>query len=122
MSHTFWRYAPLAPPYSTSSSQCPSCSVNPELIPVGPLVEVDGSMDEVHGHLIKAADECVGWLDLQAPRSMLYASVDSVVVLSADEVAEMSHGQVAKGWLFLWVVWPMLPLLPEGFLGTVGTV
>jgi gallate 1-beta-glucosyltransferase len=79
-------------------------------------------MDEVREHLIKAVDECVGWLDLQAPRSMLYASVDSVVVLSADEVAEMAHGQVAKGWLFLWVVWPMLPLLPEGFLGTVGIV
>jgi gallate 1-beta-glucosyltransferase len=93
----------------------------PELIPVGPLVEGDGSEDEVRGDLMKAADECVGWLDAQAPRSVVYASVGSVVVLSADEVAEMAHGLAATGRQFLWVVRPdARAMLPDGFLDAVG--
>ncbi|KAL6888390.1 hypothetical protein ACP4OV_009416 [Aristida adscensionis] len=101
----------------------------PRLIPVGPLIELAASPDggggdgggEVRGDMIKAADECVGWLDAQAPRSVVYASVGSVVVLSAAEVAEMAHGLAATGRPFLWVVRPdARPLLPEGFLAAAG--
>jgi UDP:flavonoid glycosyltransferase YjiC (YdhE family) len=46
----------------------------------------------------------------------VYASVGSVVVLSAEEVAEMAHGLASTGRPFLWVVRPdTRPLLPEGF-------
>ncbi|OEL35982.1 Cinnamate beta-D-glucosyltransferase [Dichanthelium oligosanthes] len=99
----------------------------PQLIPVGPLIELeeDGGA-AVRGDMIKAADDCVGWLDTQAPRSVVYASVGSIVVLSADEVAEMAHGLASTGRPFLWVVRPdTRPLLPEGFLNAVagrGTV
>ncbi|OEL23059.1 Cinnamate beta-D-glucosyltransferase [Dichanthelium oligosanthes] len=102
----------------------------PELIPVGPLIELhdqgqDGG-DEVRGDLMKAADDCVEWLDAQPPRSVVYASVGSVVVLSADEVAEMAHGLASTGRPFLWVVRPdTQPHLPAGFLDAVsgrGTV
>ncbi|KAL6629045.1 hypothetical protein ACP70R_028810 [Stipagrostis hirtigluma subsp. patula] len=95
----------------------------PRLIPVGPLIELEGADGggAVRGDLIKAAHECVGWLDAQAPRSVVYASVGSVVVLSAEEVAEMAHGLAATGRPFLWVVRPdTRPLLPEGFLDGAG--
>ncbi|CAL4958363.1 unnamed protein product [Urochloa decumbens] len=89
----------------------------PPLIPIGPLVDLDGE-DTVRGDMIEAADgECVAWLDAHPPRSVVYASVGSVVELSADEVAEMAHGLASTGLPFLWVVRPdTRPLLPEGFL------
>ncbi|TVU02014.1 hypothetical protein EJB05_52549, partial [Eragrostis curvula] len=91
----------------------------PQLIPVGPLIEDENVA--VRGDLIKAADDCVEWLDAQAPRSVVYASVGSVVILSAEEVAEMAHGLASTGRPFLWVVRPdARPLLPEGFLDAVG--
>ncbi|KAJ1278265.1 hypothetical protein BS78_04G066600 [Paspalum vaginatum] len=99
-----------------------------ELIPVGPLVELAGVDDQpgLQGDLMKAAGECVGWLDAQPARSVVYASVGSVVVLTAEEVAEMAHGLASTGRPFLWVVRPdTQPLLPDGFLGAVegrGTV
>ncbi|KAK8461552.1 hypothetical protein SEVIR_1G056600v4 [Setaria viridis] len=101
----------------------------PELIPVGPLVEAvgwqdgdgDGGGDEVRGDLMKAAEECVGWLDLHPPRSVVYVSVGSVVVLSPAEVAEMAHGLASTGRPFLWVVRPdTQPHLPPGFPASVA--
>ncbi|KAK3152348.1 hypothetical protein QOZ80_2BG0157700 [Eleusine coracana subsp. coracana] len=101
----------------------------PELIPVGPLIDVgshhhqqqEADDREVRGDLIKAADECVEWLNAQAPCSVVYASVGSVVVLSAEEVAEMAHGLASTGRPFLWVVRPdARPLLPDGFLDAVA--
>jgi hypothetical protein len=89
----------------------------PQLIPVGPLIELeeDGGA-AVSGDMIRAADGCVGWLDAQAPRSVVYVSVGSVVVLSVEEVVEMAHGLASTGRPFLWVVRPDTPpLLPEGF-------
>uniref|UniRef100_A0A0E0JWK3 Glycosyltransferase n=1 Tax=Oryza punctata TaxID=4537 RepID=A0A0E0JWK3_ORYPU len=95
----------------------------PPLIPVGPLIELEGSEDDaaVRGDMIKAADDCVGWLDEHPPRSVVYASLGSVVVLSAGEVAEMAHGLASTGRPFLWVVRPdSRELLPEGFLDAVA--
>ncbi|KAG8070090.1 hypothetical protein GUJ93_ZPchr0006g41448 [Zizania palustris] len=94
----------------------------PPLIPVGPLIELEGNEDaSVRGDMIKAADNCVGWLDAQPPRSVVYVSLGSVVVLSADEVAEMAHGLDSTGRPFLWVVRPdCRALLPEGFLDAVA--
>ncbi|EER89599.1 hypothetical protein BDA96_10G140400 [Sorghum bicolor] len=94
----------------------------PQLIPVGPLVELAGQDDvPLRGDLIKASDDCVGWLDAQAPRSVVYASVGSMVVLSAEVIAEMAHGLASTGRPFLWVVRPdTRPLLPEGFLDAVA--
>ncbi|XP_040377045.1 gallate 1-beta-glucosyltransferase-like [Oryza brachyantha] len=94
----------------------------PPLIPVGPLIELEGGEDvAVRGDMIKAADDCVGWLDEQPPRSVVYASLGSVVVLSGDEVAEMAHGLASTGRPFLWVVRPdSRELLPEGFLDAVA--
>ncbi|CAL5038033.1 unnamed protein product [Urochloa decumbens] len=89
----------------------------PRLIPVGPLVGGQDDGEAVRGDLIKAADGCVAWLDAQAPRSVVYASLGSVVTLSAEAVAEMAHGLASAGRPFLWVVRPdTQPMLPEGFI------
>ncbi|KAL6626792.1 hypothetical protein ACP70R_030518 [Stipagrostis hirtigluma subsp. patula] len=94
----------------------------PQLVPVGPLIELEGHDDgALRGDLIKAADDCVGWLDAQAPRSVVYASVGSIVELSSEEVAEMAHGLASTGRPFLWVVRPdTRHLLPEGFVDAVA--
>ncbi|KAG2649073.1 gallate 1-beta-glucosyltransferase-like [Panicum virgatum] len=95
----------------------------PELITVGPLIELHQGQedDAMRGDLIKAADDCVEWLDAQPPRSVVYASMGSVVVLSPGEVAEMAHGLASTGRPFLWVVRPdTQPHLPEGFLDSVS--
>ncbi|KAF7078763.1 hypothetical protein CFC21_083145 [Triticum aestivum] len=92
----------------------------PPLIPVGPLVELEEE-GAVRGDMIKSADDCVGWLDAQAPRSVVYASLGSVVVLSAEELAEMAHGLASTGRPFLWVVRPdCSAMLPEGYLDSVA--
>ena len=44
--------------------------------------------------------DCVEWLDAQAPRSVVYASVGSVVLLNAEEVGEMAHGLASTGMNF----------------------
>uniref|UniRef100_K3Y254 Glycosyltransferase n=2 Tax=Setaria italica TaxID=4555 RepID=K3Y254_SETIT len=96
----------------------------PQLISVGPLVEIGGQDDDaaVRGDLIEAADDCVAWLDAQAPRSVVYASLGSVVMLSAEAVAEMAHGFASTSRPFLWVVRPdTRPLLSEGFLDAAGS-
>ncbi|CAL5043327.1 unnamed protein product [Urochloa decumbens] len=96
----------------------------PQLIPVGPLFGGQDDGEAVRGDLIKAADGCVAWLDAQTPRSVVYASLGSVVTLSAEAVAEMAHGLASAGRPFLWVVRPdTQPMLPEGFvLGGRGMV
>lgn len=92
----------------------------PPLIPVGPLVELEDA-DAVRGDMIRAAEDCAGWLDAHPPRSVVYASLGSVVVLSAEEVAEMAHGLASTGRPFLWVVRPdCSAMLPDGFVDAVA--
>ena len=75
----------------------------------------------MRGDLIKAADDCAEWLDAQPPRSVVYASVGSVVVPTPCEVAEMAHGLASTGRPFLWVVRPdTQPHLPAGFVESVS--
>ncbi|KAJ4801445.1 Glycosyltransferase [Rhynchospora pubera] len=91
------------------------------LIPVGPLVEPDNeSRSTLRGDLIKAADDCLEWLDTQAPKSVIYISIGSIVSLTKEEMAMMAHELMTSGRPFLWVVRPdCRELLPQGFLEEV---
>lgn len=93
------------------------------IIPVGPLVEPpeEKSLSAgIRGDLFKAAD-CMEWLNAQEPRSVVYVSVGSIVVLSKAEMEEMAWGLCDSHRPFLWVVrGDMRSLLPEGFLDAVG--
>ncbi|KAJ6834354.1 limonoid UDP-glucosyltransferase isoform X1 [Iris pallida] len=84
------------------------------VVPIGPLVET-GVSGVIKGDIWKAED-CMEWLDRQQPRSVVYASVGSVVVLGRDEMAEMAYGLRDSGRAFLWVVREdCRHQLPEGF-------
>ncbi|XP_020101096.1 cinnamate beta-D-glucosyltransferase-like [Ananas comosus] len=86
------------------------------LTPVGPLT------DPFRGDLLTPADDCMSWLDAQERQSVAYVSVGSVVVLTADEMAEMAWGLRDSGRPFLWVVrQESRGLLPEDFLEGLTT-
>ncbi|CAL9079873.1 unnamed protein product [Musa acuminata var. zebrina] len=92
------------------------------IIPVGPLVEPDqnSQRSDIRSDIFEVAD-CTEWLESQAPRSVVYVSVGSVVVLSKEETAELAWGLSDCGRPFLWVVrGDKRALLPEGFLESVG--
>ncbi|XP_064973500.1 gallate 1-beta-glucosyltransferase-like [Musa acuminata AAA Group] len=88
------------------------------LIPVGPLVEPDhkSQSSNIRSDIFKAGD-CMEWLETQAPLSVVYVSVGSVVVLSKEEMEELAWGLKDCGRPFLWVVRSdAQALLPEGFI------
>nr|AUR26625.1 UDP-glucosyltransferase 709K1 [Centella asiatica] len=51
---------------------------------------------------------CISWLDNQAPKSVIYISFGSLVVLTRDQLMEFWHGLVNSGLPFLWVIRPGL--------------
>ncbi|KAJ0984386.1 hypothetical protein J5N97_002742 [Dioscorea zingiberensis] len=88
------------------------------VIPVGPLIETEDDewQSQVRGDIFKVA-ECMEWLDAQEPRSVVYVSMGSIVVLSPEEMAAVAQGLRDTGMGFLWVVREeMESLLPEGFV------
>ncbi|XP_057977516.1 7-deoxyloganetic acid glucosyl transferase-like [Malania oleifera] len=46
---------------------------------------------------------CTAWLDAQPPRSVVYVSIGSLAVMTADQETEFWHGLVNSGKRFLWV-------------------
>ncbi|KAJ0984382.1 hypothetical protein J5N97_002738 [Dioscorea zingiberensis] len=88
------------------------------VIPIGPLIETedDESQSQVRGDIFKVAD-CMEWLDAQEPRSVVYVSMGSIVVLSSEEMTALAQGLRDTGLGFLWVVREETEsLLPEGFV------
>ncbi|CAN4106045.1 unnamed protein product [Withania somnifera] len=59
----------------------------------------------------------IAWLDRQPPKSVLYVSFGSVVVMSRDQILEFWHGLINSGKPFLWAVRPDLVVGngPNGF-------
>ncbi|XP_074564431.1 gallate 1-beta-glucosyltransferase-like [Curcuma longa] len=98
------------------------------IIPIGPLVdppaEEGGSKEigggEIKADLFKAADESIQWLARHPPRSVVYVSVGSVVVLTEEEMEEVAWGLKQTGQPFLWVVRSdARERLPAGFAEAV---
>ncbi|XP_047049232.1 7-deoxyloganetin glucosyltransferase-like [Lolium rigidum] len=54
--------------------------------------------------LWKQDTECLAWLDMQGPRSVVYANFGSLTVLTADQLAEFAWGLAASGHPFLWSI------------------
>ncbi|XP_077231491.1 gallate 1-beta-glucosyltransferase 84A24-like [Tasmannia lanceolata] len=90
---------------------------------VGPLVRNCGS--NLRGDLWRSAD-CLEWLDVQSPSTVVYISFGSWVVRSEKQMEEVAWGLLRSKRPFLWVAKPPenatgLWGLPEGFLEeTVG--
>ncbi|KAF3325173.1 cinnamate beta-D-glucosyltransferase-like protein [Carex littledalei] len=92
-----------------------------QLIPVGPLVEPEAnSGSTIRGDLIKATDDCLEWLDTQAPQSVIYISLGSLCAFTKEEMTEIAYELTTNGRPFLWVVRPdSHEHLPQGFLEEV---
>ncbi|GFS40080.1 UDP-Glycosyltransferase superfamily protein [Actinidia rufa] len=97
--------------------------------PVGPLFKDPKARDSnVRGDFIKAADDCIEWLDSKPLSSVVYISFGSVVYLKQEQVDEIAFGLLGSEVSFLWVMRPTIegqsglePLvLPEGFLERAG--
>lgn len=84
---------------------------------VGPLMD----LQQQSASLWKEEDDCLQWLDLQPPKSVLYISFGSVTVLSKSQFEEILHGLQASGHRFLWALRPDLvegspASIPDQFL------
>ena len=88
--------------------------------PIGPLHKHSGASLT---SFAKEDHSCITWLDGQAPSSVIYVSIGSLVTMAETELVEMAWGLANSGQPFLWVIRPGLVngssnasnLLPEKF-------
>ncbi|XP_048137470.1 UDP-glycosyltransferase 83A1-like [Rhodamnia argentea] len=76
-----------------------TCVLIPELLPVGPLTSADGL-----GSFWAEDLTCLNWLDLQPPKSVIYAAFGSIAAFSQNQFEELALGLELSGRPFLWVV------------------
>ncbi|PUZ72081.1 hypothetical protein GQ55_2G364700 [Panicum hallii var. hallii] len=75
-----------------------------DLFAVGPLHAMSPAAS--CSSLLREDDGCTAWLDCQADRSVVYASLGSLATISRDQFTELFSGLVAAGYPFLWVLRP----------------
>ncbi|GAA0181731.1 transferase [Lithospermum erythrorhizon] len=90
------------------------CTIFPKVYTIGPLHSIikkslnisnwPSSIEYNNGSLRQEDETCISWLDSQAPRSVLYVSFGSIVVLTREQILEFWHGLVNSGKPFLWVL------------------
>ncbi|CAN4102263.1 unnamed protein product [Withania somnifera] len=81
--------------------------------------------------LLEEDSSCISWLDTQAPNSVLYVSLGSLVVMDKREFIETAWGLFNSNQPFMWVVRPSNSKydsnsiehhdLPDGYLEAVGS-
>lgn len=75
----------------------------PVIYPVGP-VHILSKTGNREVNLWHVDSGCMPWLDKQEPRSVVFVSLGSLIVMSKDDITELWHGLVDSGRKFLWVV------------------
>ncbi|XP_010271774.1 PREDICTED: UDP-glycosyltransferase 76E2-like [Nelumbo nucifera] len=73
------------------------------VFPIGPLHKCSPSSCT---SLLAEDRSCIGWLETQAPKSVIYISFGSIATISECELVEMAWGLAASEQHFLWVVRP----------------
>ncbi|KAF3657554.1 hypothetical protein FXO38_13642 [Capsicum annuum] len=97
-----------------------SCWIQcPKYLPSGPLHKISSSS------LTSIAEEdasCISWIDTQAPNSVLYVSLRSLVVMDKNEFIETAWGLFNSNQPFLWVVRKSIEYhdLTDEYLEAVG--
>ncbi|KAK4339783.1 hypothetical protein RND71_041245 [Anisodus tanguticus] len=86
---------------------------------IGPLHKITSSLQT---SLAEQDTGCISWLDTQAPNSVLYVSLGSIVVMDKEEFIETAWGLFNSNQPFLWVVRRSATEhdLPDGYLEAVG--
>lgn len=79
--------------------------VDPPIIPVGPLMKSIHGADSnsMRADMWKSSN-CLEWLDLQPPASVIYISFGSIVVPEGKQMEEIASGIKNSGKRFLWAV------------------
>ncbi|KAJ7554411.1 hypothetical protein O6H91_06G139000 [Diphasiastrum complanatum] len=102
-------------------------AINPNKVPIYPLGPIlpswflKGEPINDEAFPDQTGNECMQWLDAQAPSSVLYVSFGSVAIPTIRQIQEIARGLDASQQAFLWIL--RLPPsateatdLPEGFL------
>ncbi|XP_047318555.1 UDP-glucose iridoid glucosyltransferase-like [Impatiens glandulifera] len=84
----------------------------------GPLFKLAPSAS-ASSSLLEENTDCLKWLDRQAPDSVIYISMGSLVRIETDEFKELAHALADSEQPFLWVV---RPDLLQGEAGTTAAV
>lgn len=85
--------------------------------PIGPMHKMAPAKSS---SLVKDDNNCIEWLEKQAPNSVIYVSLGSIATMDEKELTEMAWGLAKSDQPFLWVIRTGLVCgseasLPEGF-------
>ncbi|KAF3789879.1 UDP-glycosyltransferase [Nymphaea thermarum] len=100
----------------------PAINLMKNPLPIGPLL----SHNHLQFSMLWTEDSsCLGWLDRQPTRSVIYVSFGSITLLNQHQLHELAHGLELTGRPFLWVSRPDLMdgsavVYPDGFARIVG--
>ncbi|XP_059296480.1 UDP-glycosyltransferase 76E1 [Lycium ferocissimum] len=93
--------------------------------PIGPFHKMVPSISSTS--ILEEDRSCIEWLDKQAPNSVLYVSLGSLVRIDDKELTETAWGLANSKQPFLWVIRPgsvsgfqCAEALPDGFEKMVG--
>lgn len=95
----------------------------PNLYTIGPLhahlkarlKTINSSSASVSSNSLWEEDRnCIQWLDMQPPKSVIYVSFGSFATVTREDLLEFWHGLVNSGTRFLWVMRPDLVIGKDG--------
>ncbi|KAM0955316.1 hypothetical protein ACFX13_024096 [Malus domestica] len=97
----------------------------PEILPIGPLL-ASSRLENSEGNFWPQDSTCLGWLDQQKPRSVIYVAFGSFTVFDQTQFQELALALELSGRPFLWVVRPdttdgTSDPYPEGYQERVGS-
>ncbi|XP_076925124.1 7-deoxyloganetin glucosyltransferase-like [Bidens hawaiensis] len=101
-------------------------SMYPPCYGIGPLHLLernigDKSLASMKSNLWIEEAECLKWLDLQAPLSVIYVNFGSIAVMTPQQLVEFCWGLAKSNYSFLWIIRPDLvvgdsAILPPEFV------
>ncbi|XP_028775670.1 UDP-glucose iridoid glucosyltransferase-like isoform X2 [Neltuma alba] len=73
-------------------------------VPIFPIGAFHGMAPDSSSSFLEQDHSCIAWLHEQAPRSVLYVSLGSIITWEEKELTEMVYGLLSSKQKFLWVV------------------
>lgn len=113
---------------SCAEIESSACEMNPNFLPIGPLLEINTPKSCSVSYNFHPEDaSCLNWLDGKPHGSVIYVSFGSLAVFSQHQFDELALGLELSGRNFLWVVRLGLAngsqaVYPSGYLDRVRVV
>ncbi|KAK4755990.1 hypothetical protein SAY87_009747 [Trapa incisa] len=86
----------------------PFYAIGPFHLLTAKIPAVDGGLNRIGCNLWKEDSECLRWLNLQEPRSVLYINFGSIASLTTQQLVEFAMGIAGSNHPFLWIIRPDL--------------